>query len=93
MSRFIFFLTGVSLIVMGSITLTTLVTVKMVISRLLRKIGYHPNNSRKVYQQIQSDLKQTAADLTDIRIQLDEVEPYIRDMEFLKYAERNDKVE
>ena len=47
--------------------------------------------SQVAYQQIQTDLNQVAADLTDIRLQLDDVGPHLKEMEFLKYARQNDK--
>ena len=92
MSNFIFFLVILTLIVMGSITVTVLLTVRIGTTRALRKHGYHPNNSQIKYQQIEEDLYKIKADLGEIRFELYEIEPHLRDMEFLKYAEGNDKV-
>ena len=77
---------------MGSITITVLLTVRIGTTRALKKHGYHPNNSQIKYQQIEKDLYQINQDLGDIRFQLYEIEPHLKDMEFLKYAKENDMV-
>ena len=77
---------------MGSITFTILAIVRIGTSRALKKHGYHPNNSQIKYQQIEEDLYKINEDLGEIRFQLYEIEPHLKDMEFLKYAEVKDKV-
>ena len=59
----------------------------------LKKLGYYPRKSTQGYLQVESDLKQISEDLAEIRLQLDDVAPYLRDMEFLKYARQNRKLE
>lgn len=93
MSKFMTFLVTLTLIVMGSLTFTLLVGVKLITNNLLKKAGYHPHKSKVAYQQIQTDLNQVTADLTDIRLQLVDIEPHLREMEFLKYAHQDDKAE
>ncbi len=83
------FAVTVTLIVMGTITVTVLVASKLITAHLLKKKGYRPDKAASTYQQIQTDLDQAAADLTDIRLQLDDVAPALLDMEFLKYAPDN----
>ena len=92
MQNYIFFFVVLTFIVMGTITITVLLTVRIGTTRALRKHGYHPNNSKIKYQQIEEDLNQINEDLGEIRFQLYEIEPHLKDMEFLKYAEINDKV-
>lgn len=92
MPNILFFFIIVTLIIMASITITVLVTVRIGTTRALKKHGYHPNNSRVKYQQIEDDLYQINEDLGEIRFQLYEIEPQLKDMEFLKYAKGNDKV-
>lgn len=92
MSNILFFFLILTLIVMGSITFTVLAIVRIGTSRALKKHGYHPNNSQINYQKIEEDLHQINEDLGDIRFQLYEIEPHLKDMEFLKYAKGNDKV-
>ena len=41
--------------------------------------------------EVDSDLKQIVGDLQEMRFELEEVEPYLRDVEFLKYARQNRK--
>ena len=81
----------VTAIVISGITVITLASVWMGTSYHLQKSGYHPGNAKKAYRQIESDLNQIAEDLTEIRLQLDDVAPYLRDMEFLRYARQNRK--
>ncbi len=93
MPKFLFFAATLILIITVSLTITILVAVKLITSQLLKKRGYRSNMSQVAYQQIQTDLNKVAADLTDIRLQLDDVEPRLREMEFLKYARQSDKAE
>lgn len=92
MQNIIFFFVVLTFIVMGTITITILVTVKIATSRALKKHGYHPNNSQIKYKQIEEDLYKINEDLGEIRFQLYEIEPHLKDMEFLKYAKGNDKI-
>ena len=55
----------------------------------LKKSGYYPRKSTQGYLQVESDLKQISEDLAEIRLQLDSVAPYLREMEFLRYARQN----
>ena len=87
------FIVTVMLIVMATLTVTVLLASKLITAHLLKKAGYHPSKTASTYQQIQTDLDQAAADLTDIRFQLDDVAPYLNDMEFLKYAPQNETTE
>ena len=77
---------------MVTITITILVTVRIGTTRALKKHGYHPNNSQIKYKQIEDDLYKINEDLGEIRFQLYEIEPHLKDMEFLKYAKGNDKI-
>ncbi len=93
MPKFVFFAATLTVIVAVSVTFTVLVAVKLITAQLLRKRGYRSNRAKVAYQQVQTDLKQVSDDLTDIRLQLDDVEPHLKEMEFLKYARQNDKSE
>ena len=93
MPKFVLFVATLTVIVAVSVTFTALIAVKLITAQLLRKRGYRSNMSQVAYQQIQTDLKQVSDDLTDIRIQLDDVEPHLKEMEFLKYARQDDKAE
>lgn len=93
MPKFLFFAATLILVITVSLTITILVAVKLITSQLLKKRGYRSNMSQVAYQQIQTDLNKVSADLTDIRLQLDDVEPRLREMEFLKYARQSDKAE
>lgn len=92
MSKITVFVVILTLIIMGSIAFTVLAIVRLVTSHLLKKSGYHANKSQVVYQQLQTDLNQISTDLTDISMELDEVESHIKNMEFLKYAQQNAKL-
>lgn len=59
----------------------------------LKKSDDHAHKSKQGYHQVESDLKQISEGLAEIRLQLDDVAPYLRDMEFLKYARQNRKSE
>ena len=54
-------------IVMGTVVVITLTPVWLGISYSLKKRGYHPNQARERYNQLQSDLRRLSADLEDIR--------------------------
>ena len=54
-------------IVMGTITVVTLISVWLGTSYSLKKCGYHPNQAKERYNQLQSDLRRLSADLEEIR--------------------------
>lgn len=54
-------------IVMGTVTVVTLISVWLRTSYSLKKHGYHPNQAREKYNQLQSDLRRISADLEEIR--------------------------
>ena len=54
-------------IVMGTITVVTLISVWLGTSYSLKKHGYHPNQAKERYNQLQSDLRRLSADLEEIR--------------------------
>ena len=54
-------------IVMGTVTVVTLIPVWLGISYSLKKRGYHPDQAQERYNQLQSDLRRLSADLTEIR--------------------------
>ena len=54
-------------IVMGTITVVTLISVWLGTSYSLKKRGYHPNQAKERYNQLQSDLRRLSADLEEIR--------------------------
>lgn len=54
-------------IVMGTITVVTLISVWLGTSYSLKKRGYHPNQAKERYNQLQSDLRSLSADLEEIR--------------------------
>jgi len=89
--KFITVVTAIVAIVVGGTTVTVLACVWIGTSYSLKKSGYHPRNAQQTYHRVESDLNQIAEDLTEIRLQLDDVAPYLRDMEFLKYARQNRK--
>ena len=49
-------------------------------------------SSNQTYEQVESNLKQIGVDLQEIRSQLADVEPHLRDLEYLKYAPQNTEV-
>ncbi len=91
--KYIAVITAVTAIVVSGITVIALVSTWLGTSVALQKSGYHPRNAKQAYHQVESDLNQIVGDLTEIRLQLDDVAPYLRDMEFLRYARQNRKVE
>ena len=54
-------------IVMGTITVVTLISVWLGTSYSLKKRGYHSNQAKERYNQLQSDLRRLSADLEEIR--------------------------
>lgn len=86
-------LTAIVAIVMGTTTITTLVCVWLGTSYYLRTSGYDPNGAEQTYRRVDSDLNQIVGDLQEMRFELEEVEPYLRNVEFLRYARQNRKAE
>ena len=83
----------VAAIIISGITVITLACVWMGTSYSLHESGYHRRHAKQTCRQVESDLNQIAGDLTEIRLQLDTVAPYLREMEFLRYARKNPKIE
>ena len=84
-------LVAIVAIVMGTTTITVLACVWLGTSYYLRTSGYDPNSAEQTYRRVDSGLKQIAGDLQELRFELEEVEPYLRDVEFLRYARQNRK--
>lgn len=80
-------------IVMGTTTITVLACVWLGTSYYLRTSGYDPNGAEQTYRRMDSDLKQMIGDLQELRFELEEAEPYLRNVEFLRYARQNRKAE
>lgn len=80
-------------IVMGTTTITVLACVWLGTSYYLRTSGYDPNGAEQTYRRVDSDLKQMIGDLQEMRFELEEAEPYLRNVEFLRYARQNRKTE
>lgn len=80
-------------IVMGATAITVLACVWLGTSYYLRTSGYDPNGAEQAYRRVDSDLNQIVGDLQELRFELEEVEPYLRDVEFLRYARQNHKAE
>ena len=78
-------------IIISGITVITLACVWMGTSYCLQKLGYRRHNAKQACQQVESGLNQITGDLAEIRSQLNDVAPYLRDMEFLRYARQNRK--
>ncbi len=76
-------------IMMGSIAVTTLVVVWIATSRSLKKRGYHRKKGQETYEQVKSSLQGVAANLSELHSQLEGVEPFLLEREFLKYARQN----
>ena len=81
--------TAIIAIIIGTTTVTVLACVWLGTSYYLKKSGYAEDTAQQAYRQVDSDLKQIVGDLQEIRLQLDNVAPYLREMEFLKYARQN----
>lgn len=88
--KFSVIITAMAAIVLGSITVTVLAIVWLTTSRSLNRTGKYRYSGQMTCQQIQSDLSQISEDLNGIRWQLQDIAPRLRDMEFLKYARRED---
>ncbi|MDE0185550.1 MAG: hypothetical protein OXP71_08840 [Candidatus Poribacteria bacterium] len=88
--KFSVIITAVAAIILGSITVTVLAIVWLATSRSLNRTGKYRYTGQMTYQQIQSDLSQISEDLNGIRWQLQDIAPQLHDMEFLKYARRED---
>ena len=85
--------TAIMVIIAGTTTITILACVWLGTSYYLRASGYKPDKAEEVYRQVDSDLKQMVEDLREIRLELEEAEPYLREVEFLRYARQNRKAE
>ena len=83
--------TTIVAIIVGGISVIALVSTWLGTSYSLHKSGYHPRRAKQAYSQLQSDLEGIRTDLTDLRLQLDELTPSLRDIEYLKYARANKK--
>ena len=83
--------TAIIAVVAGTTTITILACVWVATSYYLKKSGYDPKTAQETYNQVNSDLKQMAGDLQEIRSQLEMAESHLRNMEFLKYARQNHK--
>ena len=91
--KYIAVITTVTAIIISGITVITLACVWMGTSYSLHESGYHRYNAKQAYQEVESGLNQIASDLVEIRLQLNDITPYLRDMEFLRYARQNRKAE
>lgn len=87
--KYIAVITTIIAIIISGITVIALVSTWMATSYSLYKSGYHPRKAKETYHQVELDLKQITSDLTEIRLQLDDAAPYLRDMEFIRYAREN----
>lgn len=85
--------TAVVAIVSGSATITILACVWLGTSYHLKTSGYKQDKSQGTYHQVDSDLNELVGNLRETRLALEDVEPYLRDIEFLKYARQNPKTE
>ena len=81
--------TAIVAIIMGTTTVTILACVWVSTAYYLKKSGYAPKTAQQTYRQVDSDLKQMVGDLQEIHSQLEEAEPHLRNMEFLKYTRQN----
>ena len=81
--------TAIVAVVMGTTTVTILACVWVSTSYYLKKSGYAPKTAQETYRQVNSDLEQMVGDLQEICSELEEAEPHLRNMEFLKYARQN----
>ena len=80
-------------ILVGTTTITVLACVWLGTSYFLKASGYKSNKAQETYLKVDSSLKQMVGDLREIRFELEEAEPYLRDVEFLRYARENRKSE
>lgn len=54
-------------IVMGTVTVVTLTSVWLGTSYSLKKHGYQPDQAKRTYNQLKSDMQRLSADLEEIR--------------------------
>ncbi len=87
--KYIALITTVVAIIISGITVIALVSTWLGTSYCLQKSGYYPRKAQQTYHQVESGLEQITAGLTEIRLQLDDIAPYLRDMEFIRYARQN----
>ena len=80
---------AIMVIIAGTTTITILACVWLGTSYYLRTSGYDPNSAEQTYRRVDSDLKQIVGDLREMRFELEEVEPYLQDVEFLRSARQN----
>ena len=85
--------TAIVAIIAGTTTITTLVCVWQGTSYSLKASGYKPNKGEQAYRQVDAGLKQIVEDLQEIHSQLEEAEPPLRNLEYLKYARQNRETE
>ena len=81
--------TAIVAIIAGTTVITTLLCVWLGTSYSLKTLGYKPNRGEQVYCQVDTGLKQIVGDLQEIRSQLEDVEPHLQNLEYLKYARQN----
>ena len=81
--------TAIVAIIVGVTTITILASVWLGTLYYLKESGNKPKTAQETYRQVDSDLKQIVRDLQEIRSELGDAEPRLRDMEFLKYARQN----
>lgn len=81
--------TAIVAVIMGTTTVTILACVWVATSYYLKKSGYESKTAQQTYSQVDLDLKQMVGDLQEIHSQLEEAEPHLRNMEFLKYTRQN----
>ncbi len=86
---FLFKFTAIIAVIAGTTVITTLLCVWLGTSYSLKASGYKPNRGEQTYRQVDAGLKQIVGDLQEIRSQLEDVEPHLRNLEFLKYARQN----
>ncbi len=80
-------------IIGGTTTITVLTCVWLVTSYSLRTSGYNRSSAEQTYRQVDSDLNRIVGNLQEMRFELEEVEPYLRDIEFLRYARQKPHTE
>ena len=91
--KFTVAVTTILTIIVGTTTITILTCVWLGTLYYLKASGYKPNKAQETYSQVDSDLNQIVGGLQEIRFELEEVEPYLRDVEFLRYARQSRKTE
>ena len=85
--------TAIVAIVAGTTTITILACVWLGTSYYLKASGYKTDKAQDIYHQVNSDLKSLIEGVRETRLELEAVEPYLRDVEFLRYARQNPKSE